>query len=132
MGNSLEPSPSPAPVVSWLLPFTPNSLSAAGQLPGEPGPSQGVASLAPTGNLSLREFLSVFSTWELKGTFFWKLVHGFSFRACVPASAAASKASMASVCLLILSLWAPHPSSFSVYLPLFWTISYPRFEIIEI
>lgn len=53
-----EPSPSPAPVVGWPLPFTSNSLSAAGQLPGEPGQSQGAAPLAPTRNLSLLGFLA--------------------------------------------------------------------------
>lgn len=36
------------------------------------------------------------------------------------------------VLCLSSSLGAPPPSSFSVHLPLLWTTSYPRFEIVEI
>lgn len=123
--RSPAPPPAPpAPVVGWLLPFTPNSLPAAGQLPGEPGQPQGEAPSLQLDSLACWSFFAC--SGEVRSFGNWFLVP--CFLSCL---SCCLQLRLLILCLSS-SLGVPPPSSFSVHLPLLWTTSYPRFEIIEI
>lgn len=125
LGDPLELSSLPSTCCGWLLPFTADSFSVSGQLPGEPEQPQRATPSAPAGNLSLLVFFSVFRTWELRGMFLWKSVPGSMLSSL-------HHCHLQTLWPLSIFSFSASPLPFRLLIPvLSLTIPYSRFEIID-